>query len=92
MMYLVYNLATTRIVGSERHTYWKTHGAAMAHRTRMGRMGYNVDEYGVAEVEYYRQHIERQESRVNIMTGQQFTQSVNTPLCCDPSSETYWSM
>jgi hypothetical protein len=28
----------------------------------------------------------------NMMTGLEMQIPVNTPLCCDPSSETYWSM
>jgi len=28
----------------------------------------------------------------NLMTGTEIEIPVGTPLCCDPSSETYWSM
>ena len=28
----------------------------------------------------------------NLMSGLPVVQSTDTPLCCDPSSETYWSM
>ena len=28
----------------------------------------------------------------NLMTGADVTIAADTPLCCDPSSETYWSM
>jgi hypothetical protein len=28
----------------------------------------------------------------NLMTGKEIEIPVDTPLCCDPSSETYWSM
>jgi hypothetical protein len=28
----------------------------------------------------------------NLMTGKDVEIPYNTPLCCDPSSETYWSM
>lgn len=28
----------------------------------------------------------------NLMTGQDIEIAADTPLCCDPSSETYWSM
>jgi hypothetical protein len=31
-------------------------------------------------------------TKVNMMSGKEFEQPINTPLCCDPSSETYWSM
>lgn len=28
----------------------------------------------------------------NLMSGKEIQIPVDTPLCCDPSSETYWSM
>lgn len=28
----------------------------------------------------------------NLMTGKSIQIAADTPLCCDPSSETYWSM
>jgi hypothetical protein len=28
----------------------------------------------------------------NLMSGKDVVQSINTPLCCNVSSETYWSM
>lgn len=28
----------------------------------------------------------------NLMTGNEMQIAADTPLCCDPSSETYWSM
>ena len=36
--------------------------------------------------------IEKRVTKRNLMSGKEFTQPANTPLCCDPSSETYWSM
>lgn len=30
--------------------------------------------------------------RINIMTGKVFEEAYDTPLCCSPASETYWSM
>jgi hypothetical protein len=32
------------------------------------------------------------ETKKNLLSGKTFTQAKGTPLCCDPSSETYWSM
>jgi hypothetical protein len=30
--------------------------------------------------------------RTNLMTGKKYLEDADTPLCCSPSSETYWSM
>jgi hypothetical protein len=91
-MFVVYNKETTEIVGSQMHRTWKSQGAARAHLSRMGKMGYSVDQYDVAEYAYFSKNIEKTVTRRNIMTGQTFQESVNTPYFCSPSSETYWSM
>jgi len=53
---------------------------------------YPLYHYGVAERDYYRTHIEQYVRRKNMMTGEEYMESVNTPLSCSPASETYWSM
>ena len=30
--------------------------------------------------------------RTNIMTGKKYMEAEDTPFCCSPSTETYWSM
>ena len=30
--------------------------------------------------------------RTNLMSGKTYLEDENTPLCCSPASETYWSM
>jgi hypothetical protein len=92
MSYVVYNLQSTRIVGSRSTKYWKSVAAARAHLTRMGKMGYNVTEYAVAETNSYYASIEKTVTKVNLMTGQEYQERMGTPLSCSPASETYWSM
>lgn len=53
---------------------------------------YPLYHYGLAERDYYREHIERTVTRKNLMTGAEYEESVNTPISCSPASETYWSM
>lgn len=40
------------------------------------------------------QHKEETRTKVvkNLMSGEEMVILASTPLCCDPSSETYWSM
>ena len=52
---------------------------------------YPLYQYNIAERDYYNKNIERQVKRRNFMTGEEFSESVNTPYYCSPSSETYWS-
>ena len=106
MTYVIYDKATTRIKG--KLGGYKTHAAAQAQLTRMSKIWFRecytprypevptsedpVFVYGIAEVEYYARHIERTVVKTNMMTGEEYRESVNTPLHLSPSSETYWSM
>jgi len=92
MSYVVYKVKSTRICGSRNTQYFKSHGAAKAHLTRMGKQGYNVTEYAVAETNYYYANIEKTVTRVNLLSGKEYQESVNTPSYCSPASEAYWSM
>ena len=100
MGYVVYNRNTTAIASK----VYKTHAAAQAQLTRMrkaaaGEWGVIRDAaddplylFGVAEVAYYKQHIEKTVTRVNLMSGKEYQERVNTPIYMSPASETYWSM
>ena len=91
-MFYVYNLKTSQVMQTRKgKSTWKSLGAAKAFRTRMARMGYNTDEYGIVDVDLY-SLIEQQVEKVNLMTGKTYRESVNTPLHLSPSSESYWSM
>jgi hypothetical protein len=96
-MFVLFHVETTKIVRVIRNGYWQfatfaTEGAAKAAATRLAKAGKIVlDEHCIMEdVEHKK--IEKMEVVTNLMTGTEVVQSVNTNLCCDPSSETYWSM
>ena len=95
MSYLIYNKQTTVTIKDKYHIStqrFATEGAARGAVTRLVNKGkIKREDYAIASVEDFRK-IEKQETRRNLMSGKEFTQSVNTPRCCDPSSETYWSM
>jgi hypothetical protein len=57
----------------------------------MVKMGYRKEDFAVAELGDFRTNIEKYETVTNLMSGKPVRQSVNTPLSCDVSSETYWS-
>jgi hypothetical protein len=102
MMWYVYDKDTSKIVKG-----YKTRAAAQAAITRAHKQylkthiyspGSNAAEddplfmWAMADSQYYHLMIEQRVTKRNLMTGQEFTQSVNTPRSCDPSSELYWSM
>ena len=87
MTYVVYHKDTTRLAKrANGDQYFATEAAGKRHITR-----YLNSDYAVAELSYYEDNIEKTVERVNMMSGETYTESVNTPLCCSPASETYWS-
>jgi hypothetical protein len=97
MGYIVYHKASTAIPVTLRNKVYKTHGAAQAWITRLGKgMIEDADHpkfnYAIAEAEYYAKHIERTVTRKNMMTGVEYTESINTPSYMSPACESYWSM
>jgi hypothetical protein len=91
-MFYIVARGTGHIVtdGPNRTRAYKTFGSARATRTRLCRKaGYSVSELSIIDTKYYKP---RMVTRTNLMTGAEFTEDVNTPNCCSPSSETFWSM
>ena len=55
------------------------------------RTPYTREDFAIAEINDFRQNIEKKETRTNIISGKEFEVSVNTPYTQTPESETYWS-
>jgi len=98
--WVVYHKDTTALVVNQ--LYYGI-GAAKAAVTRMqkkylkdnGIMVSNdgpLFDYGIADRDYYQTNIVKMVTRKNLMTGLEYQEDINTPLCCSPASETYWSM
>jgi hypothetical protein len=76
--------------GPNRTRAYKTFGSARATRTRLcNKAGYAVDQLSIIDTRYYKP---RMVTRKNLMSGKTFEEDVNTPNCCSPASETFWSM
>lgn len=76
--------------GPNRTRAYKTFGSARATRTRLcNKAGYTVDQLNIIDTKHYKP---RMVIRKNLMTGLEFEEDVNTPNCCSPASETFWSM
>lgn len=94
-VYVIYNPETGALYKhpKTRRTYYASAGSARAALTKAcvrGELAWYT--HYVTSSETYTTFIEKTETKRNLMTGTEFTQSVNTPMCCDPSTETYWSM
>lgn len=44
------------------------------------------------EPKYTLEMFETYVARVNLMTGREYQERWDTPICCSPASETHWSM
>ena len=94
------NKHTGEVRPDHRQSY-KTMAAGKAALTRMSKR-YRADllesvndpvfRYAIAEAAYFHKNIEKQRTRTNMMSNEQFSESVNTPGYLSPASESYWSM
>ncbi len=95
MAYVVYDVETTRIATPKpygKETY-ATEAAAKAAKTRMEKgKRWAGKELSVAEISVYKLCVEKMVKKVNLMSGKEYYESVNTPNYCSPASEAYWSM
>ena len=103
-IWVIYDKNSTQILrirtrnGNTTEWYYGV-GAARAALTRYSKQSgvmptdsdYPLYHYAVADRDYYYKNIEQTVVRKNLMTGQEYRESVNTPLSCSPASETYWS-
>ena len=97
MSYVAYHKDTTRYLKNHPKvrtdlTRFATQAAAKAAITREAKRGRIVaTDFLVCSSDEF-VAIEKQEEKRNLLTGSPFTQGVNTPIGCDPSSETYHCM
>ncbi len=97
-IFVIYDKKTSAILeirkaNGQRSSHYYGMGAARAALTRQSKKKcIDVNDYGIAERDYYAKNIERMVERTNMMSGKKFMESINTPYYCSPSSETYWSM
>jgi hypothetical protein len=97
MSYVIYNTETTEFFRVWRQGYWQNatyadESAAKTAMTKMSKTG-KIDptKYSIMERSEFNK-IEKMETVYSLMTGAPVVQSVNTPMCCDPSYELYWTM
>lgn len=93
-MWVIYEEATTRLYKNPRtkRDRWANQHTAKA---EIKRAGLDIFKYAYADETYFENRIEKTEvvySIHDLKKERPITQGVNTPRCCDPSSELYWSM
>jgi hypothetical protein len=86
MSYIVYQLGSTAKIKQ-----FDTLGGARRSATVMNRKVGAV-EYAVAHFTYYDAFVVHKKTVKNLMTGAEVEIDSNTPWCCNPASEQFWSM
>ena len=92
MSYVVVAKSTGLIVtdGPNRTRAYKTFGAAQATRTRLcNKAGWGIDELNIVARNTYQSP---KMTVKNLMTGAPVEIDADTPWCCNPASESYWTM
>ena len=85
-MFVVYHKASTQILKT-----FTLESSAKRSATCMNRNAGDVY-YTYADRETYERRVVTRKTVKNLMTGQEVEIDSNTPWCCNPASETYWSM
>lgn len=86
MSYIVYHRNSTQMIKS-----FKLESAAKRSKTCMNRNA-GSDEYAYTHADIYYKEVVKTKKVRSLMTGEEVEIDSNTPRCCDPSSELYWSM
>lgn len=89
-MFYVVKTSSGKIVTEASRSSYKTERAAKASVTRLcNKASFFEGELKVVAAANYTAPMV---TKVNLITGKEYQEDVNTPNCCSPSSETYWSM
>jgi hypothetical protein len=83
-MHTVYNIASTMEVARYLHAGWAMRKVQTLNKKHPG-------EYAWTTTAFYNKNIVKKK-KVRTIFGQEVEIASNTPRCCDPSSELYWSM
>ena len=101
MSHVIYNKETTKILQAPAQSVgcyisnYKTASAAKAALTRLdnkGKLGQDLvkADFAIAESVDFATNIEKTRTVINIMSGKEVQESVNTPYSCSVASEHYW--
>ncbi len=98
MSYVVYEKASTKridnLMGGPKQTSFASMAAARAARTRFlkAQMAFTEDDILIADSTEFYNRIEKEVEGKSARDGTLVKVKANTPYCCDPRFEKFWSM
>ena len=94
MSYVIFNIQTEKLFKKPHHfsgAMYDTERGAKGMATRLNKKAGSEDWMVITTEDYNALPVKMKKVR-NLMSGTEIEIAEDTPLCCDPSSETYWSM
>ncbi len=91
MKYVIYNVNTTYLLNDKTYSSISTARSALTRALNKGWI-HERSEWEIAESTTFRYNIEKTKIVKNLLSGAEIAIPVNTPHCCDPSTERYWTM
>jgi len=96
MSYVIVNVGTEQLYKKPGHfcsAYYETERGAKGACTRLNKEYGNVGQWKVIPADQYRVlYPVKMVEKTNLLSGQKYMEAEDTPNCCSPASETYWSM
>lgn len=87
-MYVIYNMDSKRLMSDKQYAY---KAVALRHADKI-EARYDCKCNAMPQVDYYKSYGNLTKKVTNLMSGVEIEIGINTPMSCDPSSETHWSM
>ena len=90
--YVVYHIASTQQIKSFNCEASAKRSTTCSNRNALRDTNVKTAPYAYTTYENYTTNVVKKIKVRSLMTGQEVEIDSNTPRCCDPSSETFWSM
>jgi hypothetical protein len=94
MSYVIVNVGDSKAfkkAGHYSYTVYPTERGAKIACTKLNKGFGCTGQWQVMTLAAYTARPVKMVERTNLMSGQKYMEAEDTPLCCSPASETYWS-
>lgn len=90
--YIVYHIASTQLIKEFNSESSAKRSCTCMNRNALRDKNVTAAPYAYTTYDDYTQNVVYKRKVRSLMTGKEVEIDSNTPRCCDPSSELYWSM
>lgn len=90
MSFVIYHKETTVYFTKTR--FDRVQDAKAALTKAKNQKGLNVDDYAIADYQDFYNNIEKSVTKIALLSNKEIQVRANTPIYCDPSCESYYTM